>query len=131
MRSLGRPLHRLLFHEPIADDVIDGRLHKRRADRVTVSIAFARVWNEGLIVLNVDLEFGDASRQFGHDRRTSAVDLEVTRQAFQTLRAVSTLPCQRTCFTLSKMSCTSVPRDMSSLMRALFCYVITVNGMVT
>lgn len=37
VRSLGRPLHLLFFHEPFADDLIDGRLHKRRADPITLA----------------------------------------------------------------------------------------------
>ena len=64
MRSIGRPLHLLFFHEPFDDDLINGRLHECRADRVTLPIAFAKVWNEGAIVANVGVEVGGASRQF-------------------------------------------------------------------
>ena len=45
VRSLGRLLHLLFFHEPSTNDLIDGRFHERRADGVTVPVAFAKVRN--------------------------------------------------------------------------------------
>lgn len=65
MCSLERPLPLLFFHEAFADDLIDGRLHERSADGVTVTIPFAKVRNEVVIVANVRREFGDASGQLG------------------------------------------------------------------
>jgi len=78
VRSFGRPLCLFCFHEPFADDLIDDRLHKRRADPITLPIAFAKVQNEEVIVLSVHLEFMDPSRQIGHGRGTPLVDLVVT-----------------------------------------------------
>ena len=86
MCPFGRPLHVRSLDKAFADDLINGRLHKRRADRVPLTIAFAKVRNKVAIVANVRREFGEASRQFGNRCRTSAVDVEVERQDFQTLQ---------------------------------------------
>lgn len=65
MRSLGRPLHLLLFHEACANDLIVGRLHKHRTDGATVTIAFADVGEERLIVTNVSVAPHDGAMKFG------------------------------------------------------------------
>ena len=40
------PAHPLLFHEPAADDLVDGRFDERRADRFPLPSSFAKVRDE-------------------------------------------------------------------------------------
>jgi len=49
-----RPLHLLLFDEPLADDLINRRFAKRGSDRVALTVAFPEVRNR---------EFTTASRR--------------------------------------------------------------------
>jgi len=56
MRPAGCPLHLLLLHHPLADH-LHRRFNEGRADRLAVSVAFAEVRDELLIVADVGLEF--------------------------------------------------------------------------
>ena len=57
MRPAGCPLHLLLFHHAFADHLVHRRFNEGRADRLAVSVAFAEVRDELLIVADVGLEF--------------------------------------------------------------------------
>ena len=57
MRSAGCPLHLLLLHHAFADHLVHRRFNEGRADRLAVSVAFAEVRDELLIVADVGLEF--------------------------------------------------------------------------
>ena len=71
-----RPLHLLLFDEPLADDLINRRFDKRCTDRFALTIAFPEVRNEFDVVSDVGLELGGDSealsistlRLIGHSR---------------------------------------------------------------
>jgi hypothetical protein len=57
MRPAGCPLHLLLLHHAFADHLVHRRFNEGRADRLAVSVAFAEVRDELLIVADVGLEF--------------------------------------------------------------------------
>ena len=56
MRPAGCPLHLLLLHHAFADHLVHRRFNEGRADRLAVSVAFAEVRDELLIVADVGLE---------------------------------------------------------------------------
>src|SRR5438477_94097 len=57
MRSAGCPLHLLLFYHALADHLVDRGFNEGRADHLAVSVAFAKVRDELLIVADVGFEF--------------------------------------------------------------------------
>ena len=57
MRPAGCPLHLLLLHHALADHLVHRRFNEGRADRLAVSVAFAEVRDELLVVADVGLEF--------------------------------------------------------------------------
>ena len=57
MRPAGCPLHLLLLHHAFADHLVHRRFNEGRADRPAVSVAFAEVRDELLILADVGLEF--------------------------------------------------------------------------
>lgn len=76
MCSLGRPLHLLTFHEPLAHDLMNRRFHKGCTDRVPLAIAFAEVGDERLIVANVGIELHGGAMKFGGGRWVLAWQVE-------------------------------------------------------
>jgi hypothetical protein len=59
-----RPLHPLLFDEPLADNLVNRRFDKRGTDRFALTVAFPEVRNEGYVVSDVDLELAEALAKF-------------------------------------------------------------------
>src|ERR1700719_251908 len=57
MCSLACPLHLLLLHHALADHLVDRGFNEGRADHLVVSVAFAEVRGELLIVADVGLKF--------------------------------------------------------------------------
>ena len=103
-----RPLHLLLFDEPLAENLINSRFDKRGTDRFALTVAFPEVRNEFDVVSNVGLELAGALAEFvaaGENarRRSSSIFRPPVRSS-----ASSVLPCQSKCLTLS--SCFDVSR---------------------
>ena len=78
MRPAGCPLHLLLLHHAFADHLVYRRFNEGRADRLAVSVAFAEVRDELLIVAYVGLEFaytlGHLLRQWRRNLRKLQID---------------------------------------------------------
>jgi hypothetical protein len=59
-----RPLHLLLFDEPLADNLINRRFDKRGTNRFALTVAFPEVRNEFDVVSNVGLELAEVLAKF-------------------------------------------------------------------
>ncbi len=78
MRPAGCPLHLLLLHHAVADHLVHRVRRRARADRLAVSVAFAKVRDELLIVADVGLEFaytlGGSCRKLVRSSRKPAAE---------------------------------------------------------
>ena len=59
-----RPLHLLLFDEPLADDLINRRFDKRGTNRFALTVAFPEVWNKVDVVSDVGFELAKVLAEF-------------------------------------------------------------------
>lgn len=64
MRTAKGPLHLLLFHEPLADHLINCRFDEGGADRFSLPVPLAEVRDELLVVANIRIELTDALAEF-------------------------------------------------------------------
>jgi hypothetical protein len=71
-----RPLHPLLFDEPLADDLIDRRFDKRGTDRFAVPVTFPEVQNKFDVVSDVGFELAKALAEFVCRRRERSKEIE-------------------------------------------------------
>src|ERR1700680_488980 len=90
MCPAGCPLHLLLLHHAFADHLVHRRFNEGRADRLAVSVAFAEVRDELLIVADVGLEFAYTLGHLLHQWRRNLGKLQIDKEAFLTAAALGT-----------------------------------------
>jgi hypothetical protein len=76
---LGCPLHLLAFHEPLAHDLINRGFHKGGTKDVPLTIAFAEVGDELLVIANV----GGLCRKVDSNIRLSTISSLFNPYTFQ------------------------------------------------
>lgn len=71
------PLHRLLLDEALADDLINSRFDKGRADRLAIPVSFPEVRKKLAVVANVSLKLGQTASHFLRGHRVRLDQTEV------------------------------------------------------
>jgi hypothetical protein len=119
VRGGRRPLHLLLLDEALTDHFGDRGFHERRADRFTLSIAFAAVGDEIEIVSDVGFELVQTLSEFACRSREGRKRPKPVITAASPSSAFSLLPCHRRCFTLFSCLATFSPTCSCSALEGL------------
>ena len=82
MCSTGCPLHLLLLDHALADHLVHRGFNEGSADHLAVSVAFAEVRDELLIVADVGLEFAYTLGYLLRQRRGNLGKLRIDKEAF-------------------------------------------------